>query len=233
MEVQIPMDLHGQHNRTITCQGIGGIRPRTGSGGRMRQGWGETPRAKPLERGGARKANRAFRLAPPAERERPERQTKRSAWLRQRNAKEKPSPFRRQSPSPMCDLRHRRKNHSIAEFGGSARGDFLGKRCYIDCARRLSQCTAEYSLDGPEYPPIPAVHLFLWGCLFSGAPREALSGERLDPLFHRSPSSGPQPNRRAALSEVRRASSEASTPRCAARWRPTSATWAGSQRLPR
>jgi len=57
-------------NRSITCQGIGGIRPRTGSGGRMRQGWGEAPRAKPLERGGTRKANRAFRLALPAERER-------------------------------------------------------------------------------------------------------------------------------------------------------------------
>jgi hypothetical protein len=26
MEVQIPMDLHGRHNRTITSQGIGGIR---------------------------------------------------------------------------------------------------------------------------------------------------------------------------------------------------------------
>jgi len=54
----------------------------------MRQVWGEAPRAKPWERGGIRKANRAFRLAPPAERERPERQAERSAWLRQRNAKD-------------------------------------------------------------------------------------------------------------------------------------------------
>jgi len=37
---------------------------------RMRQGWGEAPRALPVERGGTRKANRAFRLASPAERER-------------------------------------------------------------------------------------------------------------------------------------------------------------------
>jgi hypothetical protein len=36
----------------------------------MRQGWGEAPRAKPLERGGTRKATRAFRLASPAERAR-------------------------------------------------------------------------------------------------------------------------------------------------------------------
>jgi len=101
MEVQIPMDLHGRHNRTITCQGIGGIRPRTGSGGRMRQGRGEAPRAKPLERGGPRRANRAFRLAPPAERERPERQIERSGWLRQRNAKEKsPLPVQETKPFP-------------------------------------------------------------------------------------------------------------------------------------
>ena len=82
------MDLHDRHNRPITCQGIGGIRPRTGSGARMRQGRGEAPRANPSERGGARKANRAFRPASPAERERPERQTERSVWLRQRNAKD-------------------------------------------------------------------------------------------------------------------------------------------------
>jgi len=64
-----------------------------------------------------------------------ERQAERSLWLRQRDAKDpkgkssvpsgfasgtrkrSPSPFRRQSPSPMCDLRRRRKDHSIAEFG--------------------------------------------------------------------------------------------------------------------
>jgi len=138
MGVQTPMDLHGRHNRPITCQGIGGIRPRTGSGGRMRQGRGEAPRAKPSERGGARKANRAFRPASPAERERPERQIERSAWLRQRNAKDpkgkssvppgsasgtrkgSPSPFRRQSLSAVCALRRRRKDPSIAEFGSIA-----------------------------------------------------------------------------------------------------------------
>ena len=66
----------------------------------MGQGRGEAPRAKPLERGGARKANRAFRLASPAERERPERQTERSAWLRRRNAKEKPLPVQETKPFP-------------------------------------------------------------------------------------------------------------------------------------
>jgi len=86
MAVQIPMDLHNRHTCTITRQGIG--RPWTGSGGRMRQGRGEAPRAKPLERGGTRKANRALRLAPPTERERPKRQIERSGSFRQRNAKD-------------------------------------------------------------------------------------------------------------------------------------------------
>jgi hypothetical protein len=34
----------------------------------MRQGWGEAPRALPAQRGGPRRANRAFRLAWPVER---------------------------------------------------------------------------------------------------------------------------------------------------------------------
>jgi len=102
MAVQIPMDLNDRHTCPIPCQGMGGIRPRTGSGGRMGQGRGEAPRAKPLEGGGAQKANRAFRLASPAERERPERQTERSVWLRQRNAKEKPLPVQEIKPFPPC-----------------------------------------------------------------------------------------------------------------------------------
>jgi len=77
--VQVFTNLTDSMNRSITSQGMGGIRPRTGSRERMRQGWGEAPRALPVERGGPRRASRAFRLAPPAERERPERQTERSA----------------------------------------------------------------------------------------------------------------------------------------------------------
>ena len=68
----------------------------------------------------------------------PERQIERSAWLRQRNAKDpkgkssvppgsasgtrkgSPSPFRRQSLSAVCALRRRRKDPSIAEFGSIA-----------------------------------------------------------------------------------------------------------------
>jgi len=49
-----------------------------------------------------RKANRAFRLASPAERERPERQTERSVWLRQRNAKEKAPPRSGDKALPPC-----------------------------------------------------------------------------------------------------------------------------------
>jgi len=45
--VQPPMDLNDRRTCPITCQGIGAIRPRTGSGGRMGQGRGEAPRAKP------------------------------------------------------------------------------------------------------------------------------------------------------------------------------------------
>ena len=84
----------------------------------MHRGWGEAPRALPAEREGTRKANRAFRLALPAERERPERQIERSPWLRQRNAKDpkgkpsvpsgfasgtrkrRPSPFKETKPFP-------------------------------------------------------------------------------------------------------------------------------------
>jgi hypothetical protein len=61
MEVQIPMDLHGRHNWTITCQGIGGIRA-----------------------GGEECAKGGVRLEELARREKePKGDTQRSGWCRQ------------------------------------------------------------------------------------------------------------------------------------------------------
>ena len=93
-------------------------------------GTGRNPEGRPSVPSGSasgtrktRKANRASPLAPPAERERPERQTERSVWLRQRNAKEKPLPlqqtklFLRAPPAPP------KEGPFHAEFGnGTAAG---------------------------------------------------------------------------------------------------------------
>ena len=166
MEVQIPMDLHGRHNRTITCQGIGGIRPRTGSGGRMRQGWGEAPRAKPLERGGTRKATPAFFLAWPAERERPERQTERSLWLRQRNAKDPkgnpsvPPGFasgtRKKSPLPVWEKKpFPRKAPAATKVRPIHRGIWVRDRMAHPSAARVAQ-GAGLGLQHGESPLIRA-----------------------------------------------------------------------------
>ena len=67
-----------------------------------------------------RKANRAFRLVSPAERERPERQIERSGWLCQRNAKEKPPPRSGDKALPPCA--------TCAVEGGTIRSRNLGPR---------------------------------------------------------------------------------------------------------
>jgi len=63
------MDLHDRHTCPITCQGIGGIRPRTGSGGRMGQGWGGGSAGQALGAGRNRKGKprrpRRTRTGPP------------------------------------------------------------------------------------------------------------------------------------------------------------------------